>query len=287
MAANPPAEASPLQAFETQLQAYLPDITKLLPKTISPERFLQVCMNAVLANPQLREVITKESSARRTFFAEAMKCATDGLVPDGREAAFTHFKMREVGTVVKYMPMVAGILKKVRNSGEIASISVELVHEKDEFEYQMGDDEKIVHRRPPFGTDRGAMVGVYAIVRTHKDGIYREVMDATQIAAVRAASRSGSGGPWAGPFEGEMWKKSVLRRISKRLPMSSDIAGVVMRDDDLYDLGTPTGAIIEAEPQPRVQAAKTREAMGLSVAPPSANPVDPPSSTTPDGEEFL
>ena len=260
-----------LAAFESQLTAYLPDIAKLLPSGLSPERFAQVCMNAVMGNADLLAAVTKEPSARRTFFSEALKCATDGLLPDGREAAFTFYKTQN-GVIVKYMPMVAGILKKVRNSGEIASITAEVVYENDEFDFVMGDDERIIHKRPKFGTPRGKPIGAYAIARTHKDGVYREVMDEAQLMAVRNVSRSKSG-PWDGPFADEMRRKTVLRRIAKRLPSSSDIAGVVMRDDDLYDLEQSPSPELPAPP--KVQASKTREAMGLS-APAAAKPKEDP-----------
>jgi hypothetical protein len=44
-----------------------------------------------------------------------VKLAQDGLLPDGREAAVVMF-----GNKAQAMPMIAGILKKVRQSGEVA-----------------------------------------------------------------------------------------------------------------------------------------------------------------------
>lgn len=252
-----------LAAFEAQLNAYLPDIARVLPQGITPDRFAQVCMNAVLTSPDLLDAVTKHSTARRTFFPEALKCATDGLVPDGKEAAFTTFTLKEVGVVVKYMPMVAGIMKKVRNSGELRDLTLEVVYKGEEFKHIKGDEERIVHNPVALGEKRGDAIGAYAIARMKDGGVYREVMDEAQLQAVRNVSRA-KYGPWNGPFADEMRKKTVLRRLAKRLPSSSDIAGVVMRDDDLYDLEQKT-ATPESE-KPKGQAPSTREKMGLEPA---------------------
>src|SRR3546814_20446644 len=85
-----------------------------------------------------------------------MKAAQDGLLPDGREGAIVPFKGK-----ASWMPMVAGIMKKVRNSGEIADWNAHAVYENDEFDYLLGDDQRIYHK-PTMG-DPGQVVGAYSI----------------------------------------------------------------------------------------------------------------------------
>jgi recombination protein RecT len=83
------------------------------------------------------------------------------------------------------------------------------------------------------------MLCVFAIAKTKDGGVYIEVMSRSQIEQVRSISRSGNNGPWASWF-GEMARKTVIRRLSKRLPMSTDLAAIIQRDDELYDLDRTT-----------------------------------------------
>jgi recombination protein RecT len=55
------------------------------------------------------------------------------------------------------MPMIGGVLKKIRNSGELASISAQVAYSADFFEYELGDEEKITHK-PFLGGDRGSQL---------------------------------------------------------------------------------------------------------------------------------
>jgi recombination protein RecT len=110
--------------------------------------------------------------------------------------------------------MVGGVLKLIRNSGELESIAARIVFENDKFEYQLGDDEKIVHT-PLLKGMRGQPMGAYAIAKMKEGAIYREYMTADEIEAVKNASKAKDGPAWSGQFYLEMWKKSVLKRLAK------------------------------------------------------------------------
>jgi len=210
------------QQVRQQLEAMAPQFALALPPHVPAERFVRVVMTAVQSNPDLLE------KDRQSLFESAMKCAQDGLLPDGREAALVIH-----GAKVTYMPMVAGILSKVRRSGELRSISAHVVYENDEFDYILGDEERIHHK--PFIGERGAPIITYAVAHTKDGGIYREVMTEQQVMAVKAVSKARNG-PWSGPFADEMRRKTAIRRLSKRLPMSTDLLAVIERDDEMYDL---------------------------------------------------
>lgn len=217
-----------VEEVRTNLTRMVPQFKMALPPHVTPEKFVRVLMTAVQAAPKLLE------ADRQSLYQAAMKSASDGLLCDGREAALVTFNTK-AGPVVQYMPMVAGILKKVRNSGELESISAQVVYEHDKFEFALGDDEKIIHNWPKLGVERGKPIGAYAIAHIKGGGIYREVMTEAQIMAVRDVSRAKDAGPWSGPFADEMRRKTVLRRLCKRLPMSTDLEAVITRDDDLFE----------------------------------------------------
>jgi recombination protein RecT len=166
---------------------------------------------------------------RRSLIGACMKAAQDGLLLDGREAAPVIFNTKE-GKKVQYMPMVGGILKKIRNSGELASISAQVVYDKDHFEYELGDNESITHK-PFLGEERGKQIAVYAVAKTKDGAIYREVMSVADVEKVRAASRAGKFGPWVDWWD-EMAKKTVIRRMAKRLPSSADLDSVLQADNE-------------------------------------------------------
>lgn len=132
------------------------------------------------------------------------------------------------------MPMIGGLRKKVRNSGDIATWDVQAVYENDAFEFQLGDTPFIRHK-PTLG-EPGKLVAVYSIATLKSGEISRDVMSVGAVEKIRTKSR-GRNTPWNDPiFYAEMAKKTVARRHSKVLPMSSDLDDLMRRDDDLYDL---------------------------------------------------
>lgn len=202
-----------------------------LPAHIPVERFCRVLMTALQQNPDLVKC------SRRSLWNAAMKCAQDGLLPDGREAALIPY-----GDEVQYIPMIAGIRKKVRNSGEIATWDAQVVRANDEFEFELGDDPFIKHK-PSLDADPGSVVAAYSIAILKSGEKSREVMSITAIEKVRGRSRMKKGGPWFTDYD-EMCRKTVARRHSKVLPMSTDLDDLLRRDDDLYDMKAASDAAL-------------------------------------------
>lgn len=226
---------NPAAELRQQLVAMSPEFQNALPSHIKPEKFQRVVMTVVQQSPDLM------NADRRSLLASCIKCAADGLIPDGREAALVMF-----GSKVQYMPMFTGIQKRVRNSGEIASIQAHVIYEHDKFKIVRGLSETIEHE-PLFPGDRGKPIGAYAIAK-FKDGAdpVFEVMDIGSIERVRAVSRAAKNGPWVAWWD-EMARKTVFRRLAKWLPMDAEVDDLIRRDDEA---GTPTieGAPAIAEP---------------------------------------
>jgi recombination protein RecT len=230
--------------FAEDLQRNRNQIAAALPAHITPDKFIRTVLTAVTQTPDLLQV------DRRTLFNAAVKCATDGLIPDGREAALVVFNVKDKvgGGWVKsaqYMPMVRGLIKLARQSGEISTLSANIVYENDEWDYVLGDDEKLTHR-PNMTSDRGAPKLVYATV-TFKDGSrQREVLTMADVAKARAVSKSKDGGPWTQWFD-EMAKKTAIRRLLKYVSLSPDVERAASRDDDT-DFNVQKRAALAAVP---------------------------------------
>ena len=233
---------SPLIKLHDQMEVRTQQFSAALPAHIPVERFKRVLLTAVQNNPTLA------GADRQTFFNSAMRAAQDGLLPDGREGAMVIYKTKKKDgnrefwiEAVQWMPMIGGIRKKVRNSGEIETWDAHCVHEKDAFDFELGDDPFIKHK-PFMGGDRGKIVAAYSVAVLKSGEKSREVMSVEEIRDVwRKSSKQkdkdgNPTGPWKDHF-GEMCRKTVARRHSKVLPMSTGLDDLIRRDDELYDIG--------------------------------------------------
>jgi recombination protein RecT len=219
-------QESPIDSVRNSLTAMANDFKMALPAHVTPEKFIRVVLTSLRMNPALL------NCDRTSLFASAMRCAQDGLLPDGREAALVQF-----GNKVQYMPMIGGICKKARNSGEISALDAQVVHSNDE--YNSWIDEKGQHfNHKKARKDRGEPVLTYAYAISKDGTLYFEEMTEDEMKEVRKISRAGSSGPWSGPFQDEMRRKTALRRLAKyRIPSSSDLDDVIRVDDEMYDTG--------------------------------------------------
>lgn len=217
---------APIDEVRGTIARMAPQFKAALPAQIPVERFVRIVQTAVATNTDLLGV------ERTSLYAAAMKCAQDGLLPDGREAAIVKY-----GNTARYMPMVGGIAKKVRNSGDLKTLNAEVVYENDEYDHWSDEKgEHFTHRRGK--GQRGNPVLTYAYAITKDEALYFEEIDETQMKAIEGCSQA-SNGPWKGPFKDEMRRKSAIRRLAKyRLPISSDLDAVLRVDDDMYDTTT-------------------------------------------------
>ena len=227
-----------LDEFKNNIIKMEEQFQNVLPAHIEPKKFVRVVVTAVQRTPDLLNL------NRQSLFNACMLCATDGLLPDGREAALVKF-----GHNAQYMPMVAGVMKKVRNSGELGMIDAQVVYENDKYESWI--DENGPHfKHVKSINERGKPILTYAYAKTKDGFLYFEEVDESQIAKIEKMSKTSS--VWKGAFRDEMRRKSVIRRLAKRLPMSTDVEDVMQRDDNMYDLDKAN----EEEPKPEKEVVK-------------------------------
>ena len=227
---------APIQKFQQEIQAQHEELKSILPDHLPVERFIKTAMIAIQSNPDLL------NADRQSLFTSLQRCAGDGLVPDNREAALVQFNTN-IGTrdnpnwvqKIQYMPMVDGVLKRARQSGEVSVITARAVHQNDQFDYWVDEDGEHLKHRPNFAGDRGPMILVYAMARMKTGGVIVEPMTMADVEKVRSASKTGAYGPWKDWFE-RMALKSALHRLARRLPNSSEIMEMLGNDNWMYDL---------------------------------------------------
>jgi recombination protein RecT len=250
-----------------------------LPEGMKPERFVRVMVTALLDNPDLAK------ADFNSIFQAGLHAAKDGLLPDGREAAFVMFKDKAT-----YMPMIGGFRKIAAEYGW--SLRTRVVYANDEFEHVLGLEETITHRPVRPGVERGSLFAAYAVA-THKDGRRElEVMYEEDIAKARAVSRAKDKGPWV-EWPERMWEKTAGRRLFAKLPFDDSdrrIASVLEADLDpekaatlVYGPGTagnggkaPPAGVIEhkAAPPPEPEAGSDMDE-GSSFEAPEAAAMSP------------
>lgn len=206
------------------LRQGLDGVQQLLPAHVSFERFVQSAAVAIANNKDLM------AADPQSVINSLTQCAKDGLVADNREAALVVFNTKNGNEWVKkaqYMPMVDGVMKRARQSGEISVIASRSVYQNDKFRAWMdGDGEHIEYEPTMF--ERGPMIGVFAYAKMKSGEIQFEVMNMADIDKVRQASKNSDKGPWVDWFEG-MAKKAVMHRLCRRLPNSAELMEMLER----------------------------------------------------------
>jgi len=184
------------------------EFEKVLPTNIPVQRFLRVLQSSIFNSDTLMK------ADRKSLYSACIESASDGLLPDGKEAALIPYK-----GMVSYVPMVTGLIKKIYSVPGVKSVVSNVVYSNDEFDYQVDERGEHIRHSTDMFADRGDPAGAYAMVVFDGGTCTFEYMSAKEILAIKEKVTSKLS-PWYGPHELEMWKKSTIRRLSKRLPIN-------------------------------------------------------------------
>ncbi len=203
---------------------------------VSVSRFLATAKTAVQTHT---DRVKLEAADRNSLYLAIKKAASDGLMPDNREAALVVY-----GNQVQYQPMVQGLVKLARKSGEIEKLGAFIVFEKDSFRFQVGNDDIPKHSAPMdengnhlWFSDRGNPIGVWAFVKL-KSGEFLDPIMLTKERIDRIATRSkiaGNYNPKVGKDWEEWWKKAAIRNILKYAPKSTSLDQAMSELDNEFD----------------------------------------------------
>jgi len=216
-------------------QQFADQIAKVLPKHLSPERMTRVAITAMTKVPKLAKC------DQSSFFNAMLTLSQLGLEPDGRNAHLIPFENRKKGIVeCQVIVDYKGFVQLIMQTGLVSRIHADVVCEEDIFEYDRGI---LKTHKPNFRVNRGKVFAVYCIIEM-KDGSEKvEVMSAIEVDAIRKRAKSGGDGPWVTDWN-EMAKKTVFRRASKWVPISSEKERIAYEADDTdFIEGKVTNAI--------------------------------------------
>lgn len=215
-------------------------ISAVLPKHLQIEKLIKIAAAAVNQNPTLLKC-TKHSLLCSILDAAKLGLPPDGTLGQGYLVPFWNKNVK--GYVATFITGYRGYLTLARNSGEIQEIYSELVYKDDDFEYQLGIDRSIKHKRNlNFEPVDQNIIAAYMVVKYKDGGQHQEVMTRKQLERIRdrSPSKNKSGeivGPWATDF-GEMCRKTVIRRGIKYVPLSIEepLAQAIEHDNDVDGL---------------------------------------------------
>lgn len=225
------------------------------------DRFVTVALHAATSRPDILRA-TRESLVESIRDAAMLGLEPVGATGDGSIVVYDE-KRKEVRTspdgtrsfevevrvpTAHFQPMYRGLLKLARRSDQIASIDAAVVYAGDAIELERGSEPFVRHVPVLDGSKRGERIGAYAVAELSNGRKYVDYMTVGEIEVTRKQSRAKDAMAWTSFFD-EMARKTVLRRLMKRLPLET-LAEQALRIENeaeerasapLPDQGAPAG----------------------------------------------
>ncbi len=234
---NPLAPVGNAGTMKTLMNSMQAQIAEILPKHVRVERIMKSALVAINRQPKLLEC-TQQSVMKSIMEASELGLDPSGgtlgqgyLVPFNNKVKDGNGREQWL-LQATFIPGYRGLCDLARRGGEVRRIESHVVYRGDEFDYEMGTNSKLKHiRRDENELDKDISHG-YAIAWLSQEDYQFEVMTRKQIDKIRERSKSKNNGPWVTDFA-EMCRKTLIRRLIKYLPISSErLARAVELSDD-------------------------------------------------------
>lgn len=219
-------------------------IQAALPAAMKPrvDDFVRVALVDIPRNQALAKVAEQNPAS---IVVALLDCARVGLRPGVLGEAY----LVPYGQTCQAILGYRGLQKLAMASGLVRSVEAQCVYEADDCEITQGDAPSVRHV-PSLDAERDEAHcrGAYVVADLMSGQRLVEWMSKAEIARIRGRSRASGNGPWVSDWT-EMARKTVIRRLAKRLPMPDDFAP--------FDRGAD---VIESQPVD-VQADPTKRAL--------------------------
>lgn len=201
------AKQDAFKGFSLKIQDKLENISGALPQGFNKVRFTQNAIALLNDKPDIAKKYTPVQ-----VMSGLVRGAMLGLDFFNKEAYLVGY-----GDDLQYQTSYIGAQKLVKKYSirPVKHIYAELVREGDTFETGIDHNQRFVSFKPmPFNNK--PIVGTFAVVEFEDGEILVETMNMDEVESIRKKSKMGNAGAWK-DFTGEMIKKSVIRRICKRI----------------------------------------------------------------------
>lgn len=221
---NPQAakEAAIKQIFAAQkkllVQLFPKDGEAMVARAVSSAIMASRKPNEKTQRPAL-EAISAELIAERCVAAHHM-----GLDPT------SECYLVPYGTNLQLIIGPRGLVRLMMNSGFVRKIEARAVREGDAFDYDLGDEGFIRHKK---GTNNreGPVTHAYAWIETTTGGKIREVCTVDDIEFYRSKSKQANGPMWTENYEGAC-RKTMIHRIAEFVPLAPVLSAALRQNEE-------------------------------------------------------
>lgn len=258
-----------------------PAIEMALPKHVSADRMIRVCLTMLRETPKLA-LCTRDS-----LLGSIVQLSQLGLEPC---TPLGHAWIIPYGSVATILIGYKGYISLADRAGLI--LTAECVFTGDHFDYQLGTDPFLKHRPVDDLAQRGAFRYSYATARWPDGRFTFKVCTTADISEAQSRSQAWLYGqkntakrdsPWYTDVDA-MRRKTAIRRLAPFIPMSPELSRALQLDalqDDgkpqvLPDIDLPLGDMADdMEAKLRAAQETADKAKALAQAPPTddAKPV--------------
>lgn len=224
------------QTLKDYIKVYKGEFAKALPSVITPERFGRIATTALTNTPKL------EKCTPQSFVGALLIAAQLGVEPN---TALGQAYLIPYGNQCQFQLGYKGMLDLAYRTGEVRSITAEVVREGDLFEYELGLNPKLRH--VPAQTGRGKPIFYYAVFKLVNGGEGFQVMSYEDVMEhAKKYSKTFNNGPWQSAFD-EMAKKTVLKKLLKYMPLKTEFVKAVAQDETIknFDVGEDNRDILD------------------------------------------
>ncbi|MFE2994201.1 recombination protein RecT [Nocardia sp. NPDC059246] len=238
--ANQTAPAKKDDDLKSSIQKMEKAFELAMPRGAEAKQLIRDAFTAIQRTPKLAQC--EQLSVLGAF----MTCAQLGLRPGvlGQAYVLPFWDRKDRMYKAQFVAGYRGLVDLAYRSDRVLSVAARIIHANDFFEVEYGAaDDKWVHK-PFLDGDRGDSRAYYAVARTRGGGYaitdpisYAEMVKYRNKYATAKNKDGAVFGPWVDEFDG-MAKKTMVRQLSKMLPMSTELALAVENDGSVrFDLG--------------------------------------------------
>src|SRR6267142_229648 len=202
-------------------ESFKNQLARALPNTLKPDRMVRLALTMLKKNDRLQKC------SPISVMACVVEIAQLGLEPEG---VLGHAYMVPFGNQCTLIVGYRGLIHMMYQSVVVTEVSAEIGRRGDKFQRVLGTERQLVHVPDPIPEkdEEKNWIGAYAVARFLNNQTAFEYLEKVKIYHARSRSRGyqsymkgdAKSTPWISDPE-EMWKKTPIRRLAKRMPTST------------------------------------------------------------------
>lgn len=271
-------DLDPAKMLANAIKKNMPAIRGVAAKIAEPEKLMRLALLCAEQNPQIYKCTPI------SICAALAQSAAVGLEP-GTVLNLAYIVPYYINNqwVARFQPSAYGLAELAHRSGKIKMIDWSSVYDGDEFYYEKGLDQKLIHVPVGGNEDADRLTHVYAWCEYMSGAKTFVVLSRKQIDRLKnmnQAVKKGKFSPWSDNYA-SMADAKALKVLCKRLPKSKDLM-TAMAYDDAAESGQDPMRIMEQDgpalPEPSTKALgvdAVADKMGVKPDPEQSGDTEP------------